>query len=355
MVTSGLATVNAGGLYQPLDGDLTAIGAIADGSTGYLKKDGANTWSLDTTVVTTAGSQALTNKTYSGSALTVTTGQAQGSPITVSRVTNTTYASNVQDRFYIDSNGNVTIRGDLSVAGNTSISSSSLSPLWANVTNKPTPTYTVELTGGPVTGSGTSTASEVGSSVTVSLTNVAITDGAVTTAKIGDAQVTNAKIANTTIANTKLVNSSVTISAGTGLTDGGAVSLGGTVTLTNSDRGSSQNIFKNIAVGGQATVQADNNDDTLTLATDGSLVITTNATTDTITIIHADTSSQASVDNSNGTVIQDVTLDTYGHVTGLSSVDLDARYVRLSPVAAQTVSNDLTLSGNVTVGGNLTV
>jgi len=40
------------------------------------------------------------------------------------------------------------------------------------------------------------------------------------------------------------------------------------------------------------------------------------------TISHADTSSQASVDNSGTTVIQDVTLDTYGHVTGLASATL---------------------------------
>jgi hypothetical protein len=33
------------------------------------------------------------------------------------------------------------------------------------------------------------------------------------------------------------------------------------------------------------------------------------------TLSHADTSSQASVNNSNGTVIQDITLDTYGHIT----------------------------------------
>lgn len=39
----------------------------------------------------------------------------------------------------------------------------------------------------------------------------------------------------------------------------------------------------------------------------------------TITISHADTSSQASVSNSGRTYIQSVTLDTYGHVTGLSS------------------------------------
>jgi hypothetical protein len=45
-----------------------------------------------------------------------------------------------------------------------------------------------------------------------------------------------------------------------------------------------------------------------------------------VTISHKDTSSQVSIDNSNGTVIQDVTLDTFGHVTGLASTDLDQRY-----------------------------
>lgn len=44
------------------------------------------------------------------------------------------------------------------------------------------------------------------------------------------------------------------------------------------------------------------------------------------TISHTDTSSQASVDNSNGTVIQDITLDTYGHITAIGSFNLDNRY-----------------------------
>lgn len=39
----------------------------------------------------------------------------------------------------------------------------------------------------------------------------------------------------------------------------------------------------------------------------------------TITVSHADTSSQASVNNSGRTYIQGITLDTYGHVTGISS------------------------------------
>ena len=65
--------------------------------------------------------------------------------------------------------------------------------------------------------------------------------------------------------------------------------------------------------------------------------------TTTGTISHADTSSQASVDNSGGVVIQDVTLDTFGHVTGLASVDLDGRYVPLTRTL-----NGLALSSNQT-------
>lgn len=40
---------------------------------------------------------------------------------------------------------------------------------------------------------------------------------------------------------------------------------------------------------------------------------------ETITISHADTSSQSSVNNSGRTYIQDITLDTYGHITAITS------------------------------------
>jgi hypothetical protein len=40
---------------------------------------------------------------------------------------------------------------------------------------------------------------------------------------------------------------------------------------------------------------------------------------ETITLIHADTSSQASVSNSSNTFIQSITLDTYGHILGITS------------------------------------
>jgi len=47
--------------------------------------------------------------------------------------------------------------------------------------------------------------------------------------------------------------------------------------------------------------------------------ITGGGTSGTVTINHADTSSQASVNNSGRTYIQDITLDTYGHITGITS------------------------------------
>ena len=82
-----------------------------------------------------------------------------------------------------------------------------------------------------------------------------------------------------------------------------------------------------------ATAQAANNvhDATITItagnAIDGGGTFTVNQIANSsITIDHADTSSQASVLGSGGQIIQDVVLDTYGHVTGLTQVDFDNRY-----------------------------
>jgi len=44
------------------------------------------------------------------------------------------------------------------------------------------------------------------------------------------------------------------------------------------------------------------------------------------TVSHEDLSSQASINNSNGIVIQDVSLGSLGHITGLGSYNLDNRY-----------------------------
>ena len=71
------------------------------------------------------------------------------------------------------------------------------------------------------------------------------------------------------------------VNAGTGI---GVSYASGTATVSNTDPGSSQPIFKNIAVSGQSTVSADTNNDTLTLAAGTGITLTTDATTDTVTI-----------------------------------------------------------------------
>jgi len=53
----------------------------------------------------------------------------------------------------------------------------------------------------------------------------------------------------------------------------------------------------------------------------------------TPTISHADTSAQGSVNNSGTTFIQDITLDTYGHITGINSST-----VSVTPTTSQVAS-----------------
>jgi hypothetical protein len=53
--------------------------------------------------------------------------------------------------------------------------------------------------------------------------------------------------------------------------------------------------------------------------TGGAAFTTNQSSNETITINHQDTSTASSVNNSGNTFIQDITLDTYGHVTGLTS------------------------------------
>ena len=134
---------------------------------------------------------------------------------------------------------------------------------------------------------------------------------------------------------------SVAISNGGGIgVSGSPITSSGTITLTNTDKGSSQNIFKNIAVSGQSTVVADSNNDTLTLVAAGGMTITTSG--DTITLNSAN-------DNDNN-YLTSLSFNTSNGVltaarNGLSSltVDLDGRYVE---VAGDTMTGDLVMDDN---------
>jgi len=124
------------------------------------------------------------------------------------------------------------------------------------------------------------------------------------------------------------------VTAGTGLSGGGT---SGTVTVSlshlgleslgdpNADRvafwDDSAGAFKwltmgsNLSISGTTLNATDTNTNTTYTAGGG---LTLSGTT----FSHTDTSSQASVNNSGNTVIQDITVDTYGHITGLASKTL---------------------------------
>ena len=127
-----------------------------------------------------------------------------------------------------------------------------------------------------------------------------------------------------------------TITAGGGLSGGGT----GNVTISHSDtssqasvNGSGRTYIQDVTldtyghVTGLATATetaTSANNATITLSAGGGMSGGGNFTTnqgsaETITISHADTSSQGSSNNSGRTYIQDITLDTYGHVTGIAT------------------------------------
>ena len=146
---------------------------------------------------------------------------------------------------------------------------------------------------------------------------------------------------------------SVTVTGSNGLSGTGTITTSGTITLSNTDRGSAQNIFKNIAAAGQSDIVADNNNDTLTFKAGANITIKTDASTDTIEITSKDTTtnyylSSASFSTSTGVL----TLNR----SGLSAVtvDLDGRYVTSSGVTSIATTNGIT-GGTITSTGTIQV
>src|SRR5210317_342783 len=111
-------------------------------------------------------------------------------------------------------------------------------------------------------------------------------------------------------------NKAIDFNEGTGITLlGAAVSNDIDITITNSDRGSSQNIFKNVA-SDSGTAVADNNDDTLTIT--GGNNLSTSVSADTVTIQH-DNSGVTAASYGSQFVVPSITVDARGHVTSASS------------------------------------
>jgi hypothetical protein len=97
-------------------------------------------------------------------------------------------------------------------------------------------------------------------------------------------------------------NTSVTVAAGTGMSGGGPLTLGagGTITLTNADRGSSQSIFKNVAnSAGTTQFSAGSNTDSIRFQGNGGTTVSFDAATKKV-IIDGSTSTISAANISAG-------------------------------------------------------
>jgi hypothetical protein len=217
---------------------------------------------------------------------------------------------------------------------------------------------------------------QVSGSITGSLLGTATTASYVTYANVankpslvsGSSQIDHDATTNF-VANEHIDHSTVSITAGSGLSGGGDITATRTLSV---DSGSmlpyySSSIFSRVSgditinSGGTASIAANS----VALGTDttgnymvnvitgsGISISHTQGEGSTATISHADTSTQASVNNSGRTFIQDITLDDFGHVTAITSAtDADTFVGTVTSVAAGSGLN----GGTITTTGTISV
>jgi len=253
----------------------------------------------------------------------------------------------------LDVTGNTTVGGTMTITGDTSVSTGNLTVNTGNVsiggTLGVTGTITGSLSGsvtgnvsGDVTGNaGTATALETARNIGgVSFDGTANIDlPGVNTS--GNQNTSGNAATATQLANSRTISLTGDVS--------GSASFNGsadaTITATIADDSHNHTITN--VDGLQAALDA-KADDSTTISAGGGLTgggtIGANRT-----ISHADTSSQDSVNNSNGTVIQDITLDGYGHITNINSVNLDGTgNLRFNDSVAATfgTGNDMEIFSN---------
>ena len=255
--------------YGPSDPD-----ALGEGDAFFIKEGDTNAGHLD--VMTTSGTITFGTTNIVFSEVAETSIYSAGDGLTL---TGTVFAAGAGTGVTVNAN-------DIAIGQDVGTS--------ADVTFN---TVTADLTGA-VTGNVTGNASTASALQTAR--NIALT-GAVTGSTSFDGS------GNVSIATTATSDPTITL----------AGDLSGSATLTNL---------------GNATLTATITANSVALGTDttgnyvagitaGAAITVTGSGSESAspTVNHADTSSQSSVDNSGATVIQDVTLDTYGHVTGLGS------------------------------------
>lgn len=207
----------------------------------------------------------------------------------------------------------------------------------------------VASTGGTVTNVSSTTPGQLTVTNGSTTPTLAIVTAAIT--NISTALATGSQIHSFVTSQGYLTTAVTSLAASTGISVSAST---GAVTITNTDRGSQQNIFKNIAVSGQSTVVADSNDDTLTLVAGANVTITTNSTTDTITISSTDTNTTYDLTNTSVAGGSQINLvPSSGATDSVQIIGTTGEVEVTHSAGAITIGlpNDVTIAGNLTVIG----
>ena len=418
--TSSVLTITGG--TNAVIGSGTTIAVAQAGSTtsGYLSStdwgtfDGKADYSFvtiavsgQTDVVADSASDTLT--LVAGTGVTITT-DAAGDSVTIAATGSGGTVTSIATSAPL-SGGTITSTGTISITQSNASTDGYLSSTdWSTFNGKQnaltfgnlteTTSSILTITGG--------TGAVVGSGTTIAVTQAsASTSGFLSSA---DWNTFNDKEPTVTKGNlTEATSSVLTITDGTGAVIGSGTSIQVSQSssstsgyLSSADwttfNGKASYAFKTISVSGQSNIVADAADDTLTVAQGDRIEITTDASTDTLTITHglgdgvdlataqafearvvADggtfeavwpiavaigalsggTPANTSSNNTDGTVLQNIALDEFGHVLGYSSIDLDDRYYTETEVDAlfaletlDTVTDrGATTTNSITIGG----
>ena len=274
-----------------LKGSGTSPFTAATPGTDYITPNGIETLENKTII-----SPMVSNLTLSDSSITFE-GSTVDSYETVLTVTNPTADRTIT---LPDATGTVALTSDIPVVNNG--------------------TLTLSVSGNGLSGSQTFSANQ-SSSATFTVTSNATDANTPSTIVYRDAS-------GNFSAGTITAALSGNASTATALQTARSISLSGDVTGSVSFNGSSDVSISATISPNSVTLGTDTVGDYLTAVQAGSGISVSGTQGEgwTATVSHAATSTQESVNNSNGNVIQDITLDAFGHITSIGSADLDSRY-----------------------------
>ena len=195
---TGAVTLTSGDITSALSNNSIANSLLVNSSVTV----GSTAIALGASSTTLAGLSSVTSTSFVGAL----TGNAS-SATTVTNGVYTTDTGTVTNTMLAGSIANAKLTNSSVTIGSTAVALGATVTTFAGLTSVTSTSFVGALSGNAST----------------------VTNGVYTT---DTGSVTNTMLAGS-IANAKLLNSSVTVTAGTGMSGGGAVSLGGTITLTN--------------------------------------------------------------------------------------------------------------------------